>query len=130
MSLPLPYTVPEVEPTEDEVRQWQAEIDRDRRAADRTPVAMIPGAYELPLVITRDGAVFQLLNRPYGELGERQDLWSELPPIPGSPRAMSGEYRTPMKLQALDDAQEWVDRNGPFLPADEVGGPSRQNGAR
>jgi hypothetical protein len=29
---------------------------------------------------------------------------------------MGGDYRTPAQRRALDDAQEWVDRNGPFEP--------------
>lgn len=97
MSLPR-YTVPETETTEAEISRWQAELDRDMRAVDRTPVAVIPGAYSLPLAVCKDGSVWQLQSVPLDpqEGDGRLFSWDEMPPLPGSARDVSGDYwRTP-----------------------------------
>jgi hypothetical protein len=110
-------SVPETEPSPEQVAQWEAELQRDMRAAEqRVPVAMIPGSYELPLCVCKDGSVWQMFTQPDGD-GGRLDRWTELPPIPGSQRAMGGEYLNGQ--QAHEPMFGSADAEKPFLVEDQ-----------
>ncbi len=79
------------EPTPEQVATWERELSMDIASVDRVPVAAMPGAYEQPFVVCRDGSCWQSWISPAAE-GSRVFEWQEMPPIPGSPRSLSGEY--------------------------------------